>query len=187
MSQCPPGQIQRVGYTYTRQQNNTEVTVPSTCVPDQGKPGKGPKLIQMPESDIGLLSKYGNQIKIINNIPEKIVELNLSENQITEINNLPNQLIILDLYGNQINTINNLNDQIKELDLACNLIQTIENLPPNLEILKIYENQINNISLNIVNLKFIKDINYCNNPIIKTKFCSKIQLWVNKINRVNQF
>jgi hypothetical protein len=45
MSKCHAGQIQRVGYTYTRQKNNTPVVVSPLCITN-----KGPKLIPMPES-----------------------------------------------------------------------------------------------------------------------------------------
>lgn len=55
---CRKGEIERVGYSYTKK-TGTKVSVEPTCVKDRGKPGKGPKLIEMPEADIGLLSKYG--------------------------------------------------------------------------------------------------------------------------------
>jgi hypothetical protein len=59
MSQpCDKGKIQRVGYVYDKK-NGVHVKVKPTCIVDKGKPGKGPKLIKMPSSDIGLLSDYG--------------------------------------------------------------------------------------------------------------------------------
>lgn len=56
---CGKGQIERVGYSYVRKKTQKKVSVPATCVSDKGKPGKGPKLITIPEYDVGLLSKYG--------------------------------------------------------------------------------------------------------------------------------
>ena len=53
------GEIQRVGYSYIKKKTNKQVNVKSTCVEDRGRPGKGPKLFQIPEYDVGLLSKYG--------------------------------------------------------------------------------------------------------------------------------
>lgn len=58
-TKCSKGQIERVGYSYTRKKSSKKVKVKSTCITDKGKPGKGPKLITIPEYDVGLLSKYG--------------------------------------------------------------------------------------------------------------------------------
>ncbi len=64
-SSCPKGTIERVGYEYnkTNKKNGTHVKVGKTCVPDKGKPGKGPKLIPMPKEDEGLLTTYGYSLK----------------------------------------------------------------------------------------------------------------------------
>lgn len=62
-NKCGAGQIERSGYTYTRKSSNKTVKVSPTCIEDKGKAGKGPKLITMPESDVGLLSKYGYSLK----------------------------------------------------------------------------------------------------------------------------
>ena len=58
-SKCKSGEIRKVGYTYKRKSSKKAIKVKSTCVPDKGKPGKGPKLITMPKYDVGLLSDYG--------------------------------------------------------------------------------------------------------------------------------
>ena len=58
---CPPGQIKRVAYT--KKVNNKIIKVDSVCIKDQGKPGKGPKLIVIPDEDIGLLKKYNYSLK----------------------------------------------------------------------------------------------------------------------------
>lgn len=58
---CPPGQIKRDAYT--KKVNNKIIKVDSVCIKDQGKPGKGPKLIVIPDEDIGLLKKYGYTLK----------------------------------------------------------------------------------------------------------------------------
>lgn len=59
---CPKGQIERVGFSYTKK-TGTHVVVPKTCVTDKGKPGKGKKLIEIPKHDVGLLSAYGYKLK----------------------------------------------------------------------------------------------------------------------------
>lgn len=59
MSKCNKGQIERIGYSYVKKKTGDKVLVSSTCISDKGKPGKGPKLITIPEYDVGLLSKYG--------------------------------------------------------------------------------------------------------------------------------
>ena len=58
---CSPGQIIRDAYT--KKVNNKIVKVDSVCIKDKGKPGKGPKLIIIPDKDIGLLKKYGYLLK----------------------------------------------------------------------------------------------------------------------------
>lgn len=58
-TKCEKGQIERDGYSYIRKKTQKKVSVPTTCVSDKGKPCKGPKLIIIPEYDVGLLSKYG--------------------------------------------------------------------------------------------------------------------------------
>jgi hypothetical protein len=58
---CSPGQIKRVAYT--KKVNNKIIKVDSVCIKDQGKPGKGPKLIVIPDEDIGLLKKYNYSLK----------------------------------------------------------------------------------------------------------------------------
>ena len=63
MPNCGKGKIEKVGYTYTRKSTDKKIKVKSVCITDKGKPGKGPKLITMPESDVGLLSKYGYELK----------------------------------------------------------------------------------------------------------------------------
>jgi hypothetical protein len=60
---CPKGEIMRVGYQYKRKTSKRAVKVPATCIQDRGKAGKGPKLITMPEMDVGLLGKYNYAVK----------------------------------------------------------------------------------------------------------------------------
>ena len=58
-NKCNKNQIKRDEYSYVKKKTQQKVSVPATCISDKGKPGKGPKLIIIPEYDIGLLSKYG--------------------------------------------------------------------------------------------------------------------------------
>ncbi len=60
---CPKGKIMKEAYTYVKKSTGKKVKVKKTCVEDKGKPGKGPKLIEMPEYDVGLLSDYGYSLK----------------------------------------------------------------------------------------------------------------------------
>ena len=62
MPKCPKGEIERVGYSFVKK-TGTNVSVKPTCITDKGKPGKGPKLIIMPQEDKGLLSDYGYSLK----------------------------------------------------------------------------------------------------------------------------
>jgi hypothetical protein len=62
-SKCSKGYIERVGYDYIRKSTQKKVHVEPTCIKDRGNPGKGPKLIQMPSADVGILSKYGYNLK----------------------------------------------------------------------------------------------------------------------------
>lgn len=63
-TKCPKGEIERVGYTYTKKKTKKTVKVNPTCIEDKGKPGKGPKLIKIPEGDVGLLGYYGYSLKL---------------------------------------------------------------------------------------------------------------------------
>jgi hypothetical protein len=55
---CPKGEIMRIGYQYKRKTSKRSIKVPTSCIQDRGKIGKGPKLIIIPDYDIGLLGKY---------------------------------------------------------------------------------------------------------------------------------
>ena len=70
MSKCSVNEIEKVGYSY-KNKSGKQVDVKPTCIKDKGKPGKGEKLINFPEEDVGLLSKYGYKLK---NSHEKRVE-----------------------------------------------------------------------------------------------------------------
>ena len=60
---CKTGEIKRKGYSYTKNNTNNQVVVDPICIKDKGKPGKGKKLITIPDEDVGLLSKYGYSLK----------------------------------------------------------------------------------------------------------------------------
>ena len=47
---CQLNEIERIGYLYSKK-SGIQVTVKPTCIKDNGKPGKGPKLIVMPKED----------------------------------------------------------------------------------------------------------------------------------------
>jgi hypothetical protein len=65
-NECSPGKIMRKGYSRKQYQkkNGTIISktyVPSACVKDMGKPGKGPKTLPKPDNLVHL-SKYGYSI-----------------------------------------------------------------------------------------------------------------------------
>ena len=62
-NKCPQGQILREGYSYETKKTGKHIDISPTCVTDKGKPGKGPKVILIPEEDIGLLTDYGYSFK----------------------------------------------------------------------------------------------------------------------------
>jgi len=70
---CKKGEILRTGY----------VKVKPTCIKDQGKPGKGPKLIVIPKEDIGLLEKYNYTLK--NNYEERIKSLKKANKELSKL------------------------------------------------------------------------------------------------------
>jgi hypothetical protein len=59
---CKKGEILKVGYTYVKKKTQKKVNVQPTCITDKGKLGKGPKLIKIPEYDVGLLSTHGYKL-----------------------------------------------------------------------------------------------------------------------------
>lgn len=77
---CPKGQIERVGYTYKKKGSKKTTKVTSKCVSDKGKPGKGPKLIKIPDYDVGLLSKYGYSLKDSHENRVKAIKKAIKEN-----------------------------------------------------------------------------------------------------------
>lgn len=53
---CSRGSIRRKSYI-RRSKSGKRTRVPSVCIKDRGKPGKGPKILPIPER--GVLSRYG--------------------------------------------------------------------------------------------------------------------------------
>jgi hypothetical protein len=62
-NKCPKGEILRVGYSYEKKKTGKNINVKPTCIIDKGKSGKGYKLFEIPEEDIGLLTDYGYSLK----------------------------------------------------------------------------------------------------------------------------
>lgn len=59
MNKCPPGMIERVGYTAVRSATGKKYHVPATCIPDVGLPGKTPPARLIKVSDDLDLGTYG--------------------------------------------------------------------------------------------------------------------------------
>jgi len=55
---CAKGEIVRKAYT-----TNAGIRVKAGCVPDRGKPGKGPKILPAPKEH-GFLTKYGYRLEL---------------------------------------------------------------------------------------------------------------------------
>lgn len=53
---CSRGSIRRKSYV-RKSKSGKRTRVPSACIKDRGKPGKGPKILPIPER--GVLSRYG--------------------------------------------------------------------------------------------------------------------------------
>ena len=108
---CPPGEIKRVGYKYKKKSTKKTVKVKKTCVTDQGKPGKGPKLIKMPEYDIGLLSDYG--YKLSNSYEDRIKAIKKSIKEHTKLKILRHLNALRTLHKSNEKLYNKLDKDLK--------------------------------------------------------------------------
>ena len=79
-TRCPKGTIERVGYTFKRKSSKKTVHVKKTCIKDQGKTGKGPKLDILPAKDIGILSDYGYSLHDTHDIRIKALKKAIKHN-----------------------------------------------------------------------------------------------------------
>ena len=79
-TRCPKGTIERVGYTFKRKSSKKTVHVKKTCIKDQGKIGKGPKLDILPAKDIGILSDYGYSLHDTHDIRIKALKKAIKHN-----------------------------------------------------------------------------------------------------------
>jgi hypothetical protein len=77
---CPKGQILKKAYTTKK-----GTKVPATCIKDMGKPGKGPKLFEIPEEDIGLLGDFGYTLKKKHEDRVKALKKAIKENNALKI------------------------------------------------------------------------------------------------------
>jgi hypothetical protein len=76
---CPKGKIERIAYDYIKKKTKKAVKISKTCVTDKGKPGKGPKIITIPEYDVGLLSNYGYSLKEKHELRQKAIKKSIKE------------------------------------------------------------------------------------------------------------
>lgn len=76
---CPKGTIKVEGYTY-KTKSGKKVSVKAKCTPDKGKPGKGPKLFNIPKKDEGLLGNYGYELKYSHEKRVKAIKKSIKEN-----------------------------------------------------------------------------------------------------------
>ena len=77
---CPKGMIERAGYV----RKSSKKRVKATCIKDQGRPGKGPKLdILLTKGlsyDIGILSKFGYSLHDSHDIRIKALKKAIKNN-----------------------------------------------------------------------------------------------------------
>lgn len=157
-------------------------------------------IINYDDGKIKKLFLSRNEIKILDELPDELVELNCSSNKINEINNLPNtlkkiscqynnisqlnylpeSLEYLDCRNNKINNIDNLPSGLLYLNCSYNMISNIDSLPHKLEILICSNNKINNVN-NLPNslIKLNISFNNIQNIIYPEKL---ICLIINKSN-----
>jgi hypothetical protein len=109
--QCNKGQILKVGYSYVKKQTGKKINVSSTCITDKGKPGKGPKLITIPDYDIGLLSKYG--YALANSHEERIKALKRAIKHNSELKILRHLNALRTLFKSNIKMYNKLDRDLK--------------------------------------------------------------------------
>ena len=76
---CSKGKIERIAYDYIKKKTKKAVKISKTCVTDKGKPGKGPKIITIPEYDVGLLSNYGYSLKEKHELRQKAIKKSIKE------------------------------------------------------------------------------------------------------------
>ena len=113
-TKCQQGQIERIGYSFTKKNSKKIIKVKPTCIMDKGKRGKGPKLFEIPKEDIGLLGKYGYTLH--KNHEERV-------KAITKANKENNHLKIL-RHLNALRTLNKSNDKYyKKLDRDMKWLQ----------------------------------------------------------------
>ena len=111
MSQCKKGQILKEGYTYIKKKTQKKVKISPICVTDKGKPGKGPKLIKIPEYDVGLLSKYGYSLS--NNHENRIKTLKKAIKENSELKILRHINALRTLFKSNQKMYNKLDKDLK--------------------------------------------------------------------------
>jgi len=109
----------------------------------RGQSGKGKilKIENLPQS-LENLDISNNQISKIENLPLNLSVLRINNNQITKLENLPQSISYLQIDNNRILEMGNLPKNLSSLDISNNRISKIENLPQNLSVLRIDNNQI---------------------------------------------
>jgi len=120
------------------------VNLKSLTIRGQAGKGKISKIENLPQN-LSTLDISNNQIAEIENLPQKITELHIENNEIFKIKNLPENLSMLDVSDNQISKIENLPQNLSVLNVSDNQITEIENLPDNLSSLFINNNQISKV------------------------------------------
>ena len=76
-NKCPKGMIERAGYI----RKSSKTKVKATCIKDQGKSGKGPKLGILPSYDIGILSNYGYSLHDPHDVRIKAIKKAMKHNK----------------------------------------------------------------------------------------------------------
>lgn len=112
------------------------------------------KLENLPES-LTHIDISNNMIRKLENLPSNLKHLIIYDNKISEIENIPEGLIELSIGDNKISKIKNLPESLTYLDLYSNKIDKIENLPKSLSYFSIWKNRLSKIENLPQNIKRI--------------------------------
>ena len=110
------------------------------------------------------LLAFNNSLDYIDNLPNRLTYLDISENLFTTLPTLPLSLVELKANYNLISGINRLNQLwgLKNLELIQNQLSVLPNLPNSLEILMVASNNLTTLPALSANLRYL---NFGNNNV----------------------
>jgi hypothetical protein len=104
-------------------------------------------------------------ITALKNIPDGITKIICEDNLLVDIDNLPDSIVELNVSGNGIKHLDFANgSNIKELNISRNQFSALTDLPSSLEILKCENNNLK--LLNLEGIQNLKVLHCSNNPLL---------------------